>query len=84
VRKGSYEKDDADPAARSRGHVFDHEADVHKPAIADILIEGSDITTVGRDLKVDGAYEIIDAKERLVVPGFIRASSKLLHLPIDV
>ena len=55
------------------GQVYDHDGDVHKPAIADILIEGSDIAAAGRDLKVSGEHEIIDAKERLVVPGLINA-----------
>src|SRR5436189_3306712 len=55
------------------GQVYDHEGDVHKPAIADILIEGSDIVAVGPDLKVEGAHEIIHAIDRLVVPGLINA-----------
>src|SRR5262245_19836499 len=53
--------------------VYDHDGDVHKPAVADILVEGSDIVAVGRDLAVAGAHEIIDAKDRLVVPGLINA-----------
>jgi cytosine/adenosine deaminase-related metal-dependent hydrolase len=55
------------------GQVYDHEGDVHKPAVADILIEGSDIAAVGRDLKVEGAHEVVDAAGRLVVPGLINA-----------
>lgn len=59
----------------SGGHVYDHDGDVHQPAIADILIEGSDITAVGPDLPAqltEGA-EVLDAAGHLVVPGMINA-----------
>jgi len=55
------------------GRVYDHDGDVHKPAIADILIEGADIVAVGPDLageQTEGA-EVIDAGGRLVVPGMV-------------
>jgi len=55
------------------GEVYDHDGDVHKPAVADILVEDGDIVAVGRDLAVDGGYEVIDAADRLVVPGSINA-----------
>jgi 5-methylthioadenosine/S-adenosylhomocysteine deaminase len=55
------------------GEVYDHDGDVHKPAVADILVEDGDIVAVGRDLAVDGGYEFIDAAGRLVVPGLINA-----------
>lgn len=55
------------------GQVYDHDGDVHKPAVADILIEGGDIVAVGRDLAVTGAHETLDAADRLVVPGLINA-----------
>src|SRR5712691_11887914 len=55
------------------GQVYDHEGDVHKPATADILIEGGDIAAVGADLAVAGAHEVVDASGRLVVPGLINA-----------
>jgi 5-methylthioadenosine/S-adenosylhomocysteine deaminase len=55
------------------GQVFDHDGDVHHPAIADILIENGEIVAVGTDLRVDGAHETIDARGRLVVPGLINA-----------
>jgi 5-methylthioadenosine/S-adenosylhomocysteine deaminase len=56
-----------------RGQVYDHDGDVHKPAIADILIEGGDIAAVGADLAIEGAHEVVDASGRLVVPGLINA-----------
>ena len=55
------------------GQVYDHEGDVHKPAVADILIEGDTIAAVGPNLTVSGQHEIIDASRRLVVPGLINA-----------
>ena len=55
------------------GQVYDHDGDVHKPARADILIEGGDIIAVGPDLAADSAVEIVDASRRLVVPGLINA-----------
>ena len=55
------------------GQVYDHEGDVHKPAIADILIEDGEIVSVGANLAADGAHDVIDASDRLVVPGLINA-----------
>src|SRR5262249_45639844 len=55
------------------GQVYDHDGDVHKPAVADILIEGDSIVAVGANLSADGAQEIIDASGRLIVPGLINA-----------
>ena len=39
------------------GQVYDHEGDVHKPAIADILIEDDKILSVGANLAGDGVHE---------------------------
>src|SRR5437870_6933417 len=55
------------------GQVYDHDVDVHKPAVADVLIEDDTIVAVGTDLSPDGAPEIVDASGRLVVPGLINA-----------
>jgi cytosine/adenosine deaminase-related metal-dependent hydrolase len=54
------------------GQVYDHDGDVHKPKVADVLIEGADIAAVGPNLAADGA-EVIDARDRLIVPGLINA-----------
>src|SRR5262245_43543306 len=55
------------------GQVYDHEGDVHKPAVADILIEGDTIAAVGPNLPAGGPHETIDASHHLVVPGLINA-----------
>src|SRR5262245_18788666 len=55
------------------GQVYDHDGDVHKPAVADVLIEGGDIVAVGPDLAVTGAHQVVDAAGKLVVPGLINA-----------
>ena len=60
------------------GRVYDHDGDVHQPALADILIEGAEITMLGPDLAdtardaVRGA-DVLDAAGRLVVPGLVNA-----------
>ena len=55
------------------GQVYDHDGNVHKPSVADILIEDGNIVAVGPDLPSEGVQEIIDARDRLVVPGLINA-----------
>ena len=55
------------------GQVYDHDGDVHKPALADILIEGDMIVSVAADLAPDGVHDIIEASGRLIVPGLINA-----------
>ena len=57
------------------GRVYDHDGDVHRPAIADILIEGTTIAAVGPRLppgQTAGA-RVIDATGHLVMPGMINA-----------
>ncbi len=66
------------PAAPRRilirgGRVYDHDADVHQPSPADILIAGEIIERLGQDLPADVDAEIIDATGKLVVPGFVNA-----------
>jgi len=55
------------------GQVYDHDGDVHKPARADILIEGDSILSVAPAIAPGGAVDIIDASGRLIVPGLINA-----------
>src|SRR5437588_12750090 len=55
------------------GEVYDHDGDVHKPALADILIEDDKILSVGADLPTAGIDEVVEASGRLVLPGLINA-----------
>jgi cytosine/adenosine deaminase-related metal-dependent hydrolase len=54
------------------GRVYDHDGDVHKPPVADILIEHGAVVAVGVNLNSEGA-DVVDARNRLVVPGLINA-----------
>ena len=65
----------ADKLLIKGGQVYDHDGDIHRPAIADILIEGGDIVAVGSDIAdVDASTtEVLDASGRLVIPGLINA-----------
>jgi cytosine/adenosine deaminase-related metal-dependent hydrolase len=55
------------------GRVYDHDGDVHQPAVADILIAGERIEQVGPNLPAKPGVEIIDATGKLVVPGLVNA-----------
>lgn len=57
------------------GQVYNHDGDVHKPTTADILIERGEIVAIERDIaNTDTATtNVIDAKNRLVIPGLINA-----------
>src|SRR5690349_15610876 len=54
------------------GRVYNHDGDVHKPRVDDVLIKGSEIVGVGPDIDAAGA-QVIDARNRLVLPGLINA-----------
>src|ERR1700754_4753316 len=54
------------------GRVYDHDGDVHKPPIADILIQDGVVTAVGTNLSAENAEEV-DARNRLILPGLINA-----------
>ena len=55
------------------GRVYDHDGDVHQPARRDILIGGGEIERVGPNRCRRPGVEIIDARGKLVVPGFVNA-----------
>jgi cytosine/adenosine deaminase-related metal-dependent hydrolase len=55
------------------GQVYDHDGDIHKPAVADILIEEGTIISVGAGLPTDGVQKVIEASGRLVLPGLVNA-----------
>jgi cytosine/adenosine deaminase-related metal-dependent hydrolase len=55
------------------GRVFDHDGDIHDPPAADILIEGDTIVALRPPGGAPGDARILDARDRLVVPGFVNA-----------
>ncbi len=60
------------------GLVYDHDGDVHRPAEADVLIEGDEIVRIEPGLANRVAGEgknprVIDARDKLLVPGFVNA-----------
>ena len=60
------------------GRVYDHGGDTDQPPFADILIIGDRIDRIGPDITQEVAVEargvrIIDASDRLIVPGFVNA-----------
>lgn len=67
----------AAPLLITGGRVMAPGADPHRPATADILVEDGAIIAVGPDLSEETAkrpgIRRIDARGRLVVPGFVNA-----------
>ena len=68
------------------GRVYDHDGDTDQPPVADILIKGNTIAAIEADIgakiragkghpTLDGERvdQWIDARERLVMPGFVSA-----------
>src|SRR2546423_5419287 len=54
------------------GQVYDHDGDIHRPAVADILIEDDRIAAIGPGLRPEG-HQVIDATGKLIIPGLINA-----------
>ena len=62
----------------TNGRVLTSDGDPHVPAIQDILVEDGKIAKVGPDLAAElgadaAGADIVDATDRLVIPGFINA-----------
>jgi len=55
------------------GRVYDHDGDVHQPAVADVLIEGEIIATVAPRIEPPPGADVIDAGNKLVAPGLVNA-----------
>ena len=55
------------------GRVLDLDGDLHDPACRDVLIEGDTIKAVLPPGQHREAQRVIDARDRLVVPGFVNA-----------
>ncbi len=65
-------------AAKSRylirgGRIYDHDGDVHQPAISDLLIDGETIERVAPSIAPEPGTEVIDASGKLVSPGRVNA-----------
>src|SRR5207253_6710719 len=55
------------------GRVLTPAADWHQPASADIAVAGDTIAGISDTYEVGAGVEVIDAREHLVLPGFINA-----------
>jgi len=55
------------------GRIYDHDGDVHQPAIADLLIRGETIERIAPTISPSDGVEIVDAAGKLVIPGLINA-----------
>jgi 5-methylthioadenosine/S-adenosylhomocysteine deaminase len=56
------------------GQVYDHDGDIHRPAVADILVQDGEIVAVESSIEADrSTTEVLDASGRLVIPGLINA-----------
>lgn len=54
------------------GRVYDHDGDVHQPAVADILISSETIERVGPNIMAEDA-KVVDARGKLIIPGLVNA-----------
>ncbi len=73
-------RDSVTPDARKRerilirgARVYDHEADLDFPPVADVVIEDGAITLVGRADPEARHDRVIDARGKLLLPGFFNA-----------
>ena len=55
------------------GRIYDHGGDVHQPANADLLISGETIARIAPSIAPADGVEVIEARDKLVVPGFVNA-----------
>jgi len=55
------------------GRIYDHDGDVHQPAVADLLISGETIERIAPSIAPDPGVETIDARGKLVIPGMVNA-----------
>src|SRR5258706_16202194 len=55
------------------GRVYDHDGDVHQPAVADFLISGDKIERIAPAIPTSDNVKVIEAAGKLVVPGLVNA-----------
>src|SRR5262245_19240585 len=67
------------------GQVYNHDGDVHKPAVADILIEDDKIVSVGANLTSDSVHEVIDASghRREIPERIVRKATIKMRIDCD-
>lgn len=53
--------------------VYDHDGDVHQPPVSDMLIGGGIIEQVAPAITAPDGVEVIDGRDKLVLPGFVNA-----------
>jgi cytosine/adenosine deaminase-related metal-dependent hydrolase len=53
--------------------LYDHDGDVHQPAAADLLINGESIERIAPTIAPPEGTEVIEARNKLIVPGFVNA-----------
>ena len=55
------------------GRIYDHDGDIHQPAIADVLVHGATIERIAPHIAPEPGVEVLDATGKLVIPGFVNA-----------
>lgn len=55
------------------GRVMAADADPHSPPVRDIMVENGVIARIGEGIAPAPGAEVIEARDRLVIPGFINA-----------
>ena len=55
------------------GRIYDHDGDVHQPSTGDLLVSAGRIERIAPRIDAPAGAEVIDASNKLVVPGFINA-----------
>jgi 5-methylthioadenosine/S-adenosylhomocysteine deaminase len=55
------------------GRVYDHDGDIHQPAVADVLIHGATIERIAPHIAPEPGVGVLDATGKLVIPGFVNA-----------
>ena len=63
------------------GYVVSVDTDIGDLPSGDVLVEGSTIAAVGRDLQV-GDCEVIDATDSIVIPGFVDTHRHTWQAPL--
>src|SRR6266576_222007 len=63
------------------GYVVSVDPEIGDLPRADVLVEGSTIAAVGPDLEVSD-YEVIDATDCLVIPGFVDTHRHTWQAPL--